>query len=114
MSFLNLTSTFPLQNSVLIFAVVLFIILFAPIVFAKLRIPYIVGLIVAGIIVGPNGLNIIMRDGSIEMFSTVGLLYIMFLAGLEVDINDFKRNKTRSIVFAAYSFTIPMLLGMVA
>ncbi|MDR0414505.1 MAG: cation:proton antiporter [Prevotellaceae bacterium] len=107
------TFTLPLQNPVLLFAVVLLIILFAPIIFTKLRIPYIVGLIAAGIIVGPHGLNIISRDSSIELFSTVGLLYIMFIAGVEVDINDFKRNKIKSIVFSAYSFTIPMALGIV-
>ncbi|MDR1417063.1 MAG: cation:proton antiporter [Prevotellaceae bacterium] len=102
----------PLHNPVLLFAVVLLIILFAPIIFTKLRIPYIVGLIAAGIIVGPYGLNIILRDSSIELFSTVGLLYIMFIAGVEVDINGFKRNKIKSIVFSAYSFTIPIALGI--
>jgi Kef-type K+ transport system membrane component KefB/nucleotide-binding universal stress UspA family protein len=103
----------PLHDPVLLFGVVLLIILFAPIIFTKLRIPYIVGLIAAGIIVGPNGLNLILRDGSIELFSTVGLLYIMFIAGVEVDINDFRRNKIKSIVFSIYSFTIPMALGVV-
>ncbi|MDR0688227.1 MAG: cation:proton antiporter [Prevotellaceae bacterium] len=102
----------PLHNPVLLFAVVLLIILFAPIIFTKLRIPHIVGLIAAGIIVGPHGLNIILRDSSIELFSTVGLLYIMFIAGVEVDINGFKRNKVKSIVFSAYSFVIPMALGV--
>jgi Kef-type K+ transport system membrane component KefB len=105
--------TLPLHNPVLLFAVVLLIILFAPIIFTKLRIPYIVGLIAAGIIVGPYGLNLILRDSSIELFSTVGLLYIMFIAGVEVDINGFKRNKIKSIVFSAYSFTIPAALGIV-
>lgn len=97
----------------LLFAVVLLIILFVPIILTQLRIPYIVGLIAAGIIAGPYGLNIISRNSSIELFSTVGLLYIMFIAGVEVDINGFKRNKVKSIVFSLYSFTIPMALGVV-
>ncbi|MDR3365964.1 MAG: cation:proton antiporter [Prevotellaceae bacterium] len=105
--------TLPLSNPVLLFAVVLLIILFAPIIFTKLRIPYIVGLIAAGIIAGSHGLNIISQSSSIELFSTVGLLYIMFIAGVEVDINGFKRNKIKSIVFSLYSFTIPMALGVV-
>lgn len=105
--------TLPLSNPVLLFAVLLLIILFAPIIFTRLRIPYIVGLIAAGIIAGPNGLDIISRNSSIELFSTVGLLYIMFIAGVEVDINGFKRNKVKSIVFSLYSFTIPMALGVV-
>ncbi len=105
--------TLPLQNPVLIFAVVLLIILFAPIIFTKLRIPYIVGLIVAGIIVGPNGFNILLHDSSIELFGTVGLLYIMFLAGVEVDIEDFKNNRVKSIGFGLYAFTIAMAIGIV-
>ncbi|MDR3189075.1 MAG: cation:proton antiporter [Prevotellaceae bacterium] len=105
--------TLPLSNPVLLFAVVLLIILFAPIIFTKLRIPYIVGLIAAGIIAGPHGLNVISSGSSIDLFSTVGLLYIMFIAGVEVDINGFKRNKVKSLVFSLYSFTIPMALGVV-
>ncbi|MDR3297509.1 MAG: cation:proton antiporter [Prevotellaceae bacterium] len=106
--------TFPLQNPVLIFAVLLFIIWIAPIVFTKLRLPYVAGLIAAGVVVGPNGFNILTRDGSIEFFAIAGLLYIMFLAGVEVDINDFKKNKSRSIVFGAYTFAIPTLMGLAA
>ncbi len=105
--------TLPLQNPVLIFAVVLLIILFAPIIFTRLRIPYIVGLIVAGIIVGPNGFNVLLHDSSIELFGTVGLLYIMFLAGVEVDIDDFKNNRFKSIGYGLYAFVIALGIGIV-
>ena len=71
----------------------LFIILFAPILFNKIKVPHIIGLIIAGVIVGPYGLNLLKRDASIVLFGTVGLLYIMFLAGLEIDLAEFKKNK---------------------
>ncbi|MDB5273924.1 MAG: transporter, cpa2 family protein [Chitinophagaceae bacterium] len=103
--------TFPLENPVLIFSLVLFIILFAPIILSRLRIPHIIGLILAGAIIGPHGVKLMLRDSSIQLFGTVGLLYIMFLAGLEIDMADFKKNKYKSILFGLFTFSIPMTLG---
>ncbi len=111
---LSIEWSLPLKNPVLIFSVVLFIILFAPIVLNKLRIPGIIGLILAGVAIGPNGFNLLLRDASIELFGTVGLLYIMFLAGLEIDLKDFKKNRNKSIVFGLFTFLIPMGLGTAA
>jgi len=102
---------FPLENPVLIFTMILFIILFAPILLNKLKIPQIIGLIIAGAIIGPNGLHLMNRDSSILLFGTVGLLYIMFLAGIEIDLGDFKKNRNKSMVFGAYTCIVPMLLG---
>lgn len=101
----------PLKNPVLIFSLILFIILFAPILLNKLKIPHLIGLIIAGALIGPNGLNLLLRDSSVVLFGTVGLLYIMFLAGLEIDMADFKKNSGKSLVFGLYTFTIPMILG---
>ncbi len=98
----------------IIFSLVLFIILFAPILLNKIKVPHIIGLIVAGVIVGPYGLNLLNRDSSIVLFGTVGLLYIMFLAGLEMDIAEFKKNKKTIIFFGLTVFLLPMLLGTVA
>lgn len=106
--------TLPLKNPVLLFALILFIILFAPIILNKLRIPHLIGLIIAGAIIGPNGFNLMERDMSIILFGTVGLLYIMFLAGLEIDLADFKKNSTKSLVFGLLTFLIPMGLGTAA
>jgi Kef-type K+ transport system membrane component KefB len=105
--------TLPLTNPVLIFTIIITIILFVPHVFNRLKIPSIIGLIIAGMIVGPNGFNLLLRDNSIVLFGTVGLLYIMFLAGLEIEIQEFKENKNRSIVFGLLTFSIPMLLGTI-
>lgn len=110
---LNIDLSLPFEEPVLIFTLVLLIILVVPIVLNKFRIPGIVGLIVAGVVLGPNGLNILARDASIVLFGTVGLLYIMFQAGLEIDMIDFKRYKVRSLVFGSLTFLIPILIGTV-
>jgi Kef-type K+ transport system membrane component KefB len=109
-----LETTLPLTNPVLKFLVILIIILFAPIILNKIKIPHLLGLIIAGAFIGPNGLNIMERDSSIILSGTAGLLYIMFLAGLEINIADFKRNSRKSLVFGLYTFIIPMILGLIA
>src|SRR5215203_1445208 len=107
----DLDFSLPLGNPVIIFSLVLFIILFAPILFDKIKVPHIIGLILAGIIIGPYGLNLLLRDSSIVLFGTVGLLYIMFTAGLEIDLEQFKKNRGKSFVFGLYTFLVPMILG---
>jgi Kef-type K+ transport system membrane component KefB len=104
-------TTLPLTNPVLKFLVILVIILAAPILLNKIRIPHILGLIIAGAIIGPNGINLLLRDSSIILSGTAGLLYIMFLAGLEIDLADFRKNSSKSLLFGLYTFLIPMLLG---
>lgn len=104
----------PLTDSVLKFLLILVIILSAPLLLNKLKIPHLLGLIIAGAIIGPNGLNLVLRDSSIILSGTAGLLYIIFLAGLEIDMGDFKKNSGRSFVFGMYTFLIPMALGIVA
>ena len=101
----------PFQSSVLVFAVILFIILLAPLVFRKIKIPGIIGLILAGIIIGPHGLNLIAKNSAIDLFSTIGLLYIMFLAGLELDMKGFANYKHKSLVFGFFTFMIPLAIG---
>ncbi len=108
---LLLKLTLPLEEPVLIFTLVLFIILVSTITLKRLRIPSIVGLIVAGVIVGPNGIGLLQRDASMILFGTVGILYIMFLAGLEMDMVGFKKTKSRSIAFGALTFLVPITIG---
>lgn len=102
----------PLTNPVLKFFIILIIILLAPILLNRLKIPHILGLILAGAVIGPNGFNLLLRDSSIILSGTAGLLYIMFLAGLEIDLNDFKKNKFKSLLFGLYTFSIPMTMGV--
>lgn len=101
----------PLQNPVLIFSLILFIILLAPILLQRIRIPGIIGLIVSGIIIGPAGLNILEKSLFVDVFSTIGLLYIMFIAGLELDLNRFKATKYKSLLFGFLTFSIPLGMG---
>lgn len=110
----DLDFSLPLSNPVIIFSLVLFIILFAPILLKKIKVPHIIGLILAGVIVGPYALNLLRRDSSIVLFGTVGLLYIMFLAGLEIDLKEFKKNKLRIVVFGLITFLLPFIFGSLA
>lgn len=103
-------SYFPIADPTLIFFIVMLIVLLAPIVMGKLRIPHIIGMVLAGVIVGEYGLNILKRDDSFELFGRVGLYYIMFLAALEMDSSALKRDKYRFIVFGLATFVIPFIL----
>lgn len=111
LSFEHLTR--PIDDPVLKFLIILAAILFAPIIFNKLRVPHILGLILAGAIIGPNGFNLVDRDAGVLLSGTAGMLYIMFLAGLEIDFNEFIRNSVKSVIFGLFSFIIPLGLGFV-
>jgi len=101
----------PLQNPVLVFSLILFIILLAPILLKRLNIPGIIGLIISGVVIGPHGFNILENNFAIKLFSVIGLLYIMFIAGLELDLNEFKTHKNKSLVFGFFTFIIPISIG---
>ncbi|MDD3721774.1 MAG: cation:proton antiporter [Lutibacter sp.] len=101
----------PLGNPVLIFSLILLIILLSPILLRKLNIPGIIGLIISGVVIGPYGLNILEKNSAVDLFSTIGLLYIMFIAGLELDMNQFKANRNKSILFGFFTFIIPLSIG---
>ena len=107
---LILSSYFPITSPTLIFFVVLLIILLAPIIMGKLRIPHIVGMVLAGVLIGEHGLHILDRDNSFELFGKVGLLYIMFLAGLEMDLESVKKNSGRFLIFGLLTCLIPLML----
>ncbi len=107
-----LLATLPFSDPVLIFAAAMLLILLAPLLARRLRLPEVVGLLLAGIIVGPYGFGILERDDTIELLGTVGLLFIMFSAGLEIDLNQMRRNKSHTAVFGLITFFIPLFLGI--
>lgn len=108
-----LGATEPLVTSpVAIFLVVLSLILLAPMLLTRIKIPHVIGLILAGVIVGPYGFNVLSRDMSFEVFGQVGLLYLMFLAGVEIDMYHLKKNLRKGFVFGLFTFTIPMIVGV--
>jgi|JI7StandDraft_1071085.scaffolds.fasta_scaffold01722_6 Kef-type K+ transport system membrane component KefB len=101
----------PLHNPVLIFSLILFIILLSPILLKRLNIPGIIGLIISGVAVGPYGLGLLEKTSAVDLFSTIGLLYIMFIAGLELDLDEFKTHRNKSILFGFLTFFIPIVTG---
>ena len=108
-----LSAYFPITDPPLVFFVVLIIILFAPIVMSKLRIPHIIGMVLAGIAIGQYGFNVLVRDNSFELFGRVGLYYIMFLAGLEMDMEGVKKHSRRFLLFGLLTCLVPLILTYV-
>lgn len=113
MEWLDFDFNLPITDPTWIFLLVLLIILFAPMVLGRLRIPHIIGMILAGVVIGEHGFNILARDSSFELFGKVGLYYIMFLAGLEMNMGDFKKNRGKAVVLGLLAFVIPMALGFI-
>lgn len=101
----------PISNPVAVFTLIISLILFIPYISKKIKIPSIFGLIVAGLVIGPNATGLLQNSQSVDVLSAVGLLYIMFLAGLEINITSFIQNKNKSIFFGAATFFIPLLIG---
>lgn len=101
------------MNALLILTIVIGIIWFVPIVCRKIHVPSIVGFILAGIIIGPSVLNFIGESSTIKIIGSLGMLYIMFQSGSEIDINDFKQYKYRSLFFGLCTFFIPFSLGLI-
>lgn len=95
-----------------IFFIVLAIILFAPLLLNKLKIPHIIGMIVAGVVIGPYGFDVLDRDTSFNIFGQVGLLYLMFLAGLEIDMYHLRLNLRRGMLFGVLTLFIPLVMGV--
>jgi Kef-type K+ transport system membrane component KefB/nucleotide-binding universal stress UspA family protein len=104
----------PVSDPLTIFLVIMTIMLVAPLLFERIRLPGIVGLILAGVIVGPNGFGFLERDTTIVLLGTVGLLFLMFMAGLETSLDDLKFNAKKAIVFGLATFVVPMAMGIVA
>lgn len=102
----------PFQEPIVFFLVVMTIILVAPILSEKVRLPGIVGIILGGMLLGPHGFNLLAADDRIEFLSTIGLVYLMFSAGLEVDFHQFMRVRNRAVIFGLLTFLFPMGMGM--
>ena len=100
----------PLRDPVAVFTAVLLVLLAAPLV-ARRGVPASVALLVAGVALGPHALGVLDRDATMVLLGTVGLLYIMFLAGLEIDLHEFARHRRQSVVFGGLTFALPQLVG---
>lgn len=113
MNFPFININLPIVNPVYVFSIVMLTLLLMPILMKKLKLPELIGLIFAGIILGPEGLHILENNSSIVLFGTVGIIYIMFYSGLEIDINDFKKKSHKSFIFGMLTFLLPQILGTI-
>src|SRR5690606_9982008 len=104
----------PLEDPVLKFLVILVIILFAPILLNKIKVPHLIGLIIAGAVIGPNGFNILPSDCIVVVIGTTGLLFIMFLADLEIELTEFKKIIWICLGFGMFTFSIPLFFGILS
>jgi Kef-type K+ transport system membrane component KefB/mannitol/fructose-specific phosphotransferase system IIA component (Ntr-type) len=104
--------TLPLTDPAGVFSVVLVIILVAPFLAERVRLPGIVGLALAGVLVGPQVLNLIAKDSAVEFLGTIGLMYVFFVAGAEIDIDQLRRERKSSLVFFAFTFGLPFAVGL--
>lgn len=103
----------PFEDPALVLVTVFAVVLFAPVLATLLRVPPIIGLIAGGIVIGPNGLELVERVGTIELLGGAGLLFLMFQAGIELDLDDFQANRNGALIFGAATFLLPMVLGTV-
>ncbi|MFP4319580.1 MAG: cation:proton antiporter [Phormidium sp.] len=104
----------PTDDPVAIFLIILAIMLVAPLLFERFKMPGIIGLILAGVVVGPHGLGVLELDSTIDLLGTVGLLFLMFLGGLETSLEDLRQNAKGAISFGLVTFLFPMVIGTAA
>lgn len=104
----------PVTDPVLIVAITMVIILVGPLLLERIRVPGMVGPIILGAVVGPSILGLLERDATFELLGAVGLLYVMFVAGVTLDLHEFARQRARSVGFGLLSFSIPMGLSLIA
>ncbi len=99
-------------NPLGVFALLLALSVAAPPLVRRLRLPDLVGLLLAGVAIGPHGLGwLSSRSETVQLLSDLGVVYLLFIAGLEIDLGEFRRIRTRSFRFGLLTFTLPMLAG---
>jgi Kef-type K+ transport system membrane component KefB len=101
-----------IDESVAIFLTIMVVVLVTPLLSERVRLPGIVGMILGGILIGPHGFHLLSVDNRIELLATIGLIYLMFNAGLEVDLRQFNRVRQKSLVFGLFTYLLPQLIGM--
>ncbi|MEI2577729.1 cation:proton antiporter domain-containing protein [Scytonema sp. PRP1] len=96
------------------FAILLTVILIVPLIFERLKLPGLLGLLAAGVVLGPHGFHLLNNESeTLKLLSGIGLIYLMFVAGLEIDMEQFERTKHRSIGFGTFTFLVPLIVGTI-
>ena len=102
------------KDPIIPFVILLLVILVVPLIFERLKIPGLVGLLAAGVILGPQGFNILQRGvAPMQLLPEIGLIYLMFVAGLEIDMEQFRRTRNRSLTFGSFTFLVPLITGTI-
>ncbi|MEM8504442.1 MAG: cation:proton antiporter [Cyanobacteria bacterium P01_D01_bin.1] len=102
-----------LQAPVTTFVLLLAIVLVVPPIFERFKLPGLIGLIAAGVLFGGSGLGWLdATDDTMKLFSDIGKIYLMFVAGLEIDLILFQKTRSRSMGFGVLTFAIPLLGGI--
>ncbi|PMB17774.1 cation:proton antiporter [Fischerella thermalis] len=103
-----------LQSPIIAFTILLLVIFTVPPIFERIRLPGLVGLLIAGVVLGENGLNLLNSESeTIKLLSEIGKVYLMFVAGLEIDLGQFRKTKNRSIGFGSLTFLVPLIAGVI-
>ncbi len=102
------------RDPVAVFLIIVAVMLVMPLLFERLKLPGIIGLILAGVAIGPHGFALLERDRTMILLGTVGVIFLMFLGGLETSLDDLKRNADKAIIFGLATFLLPMGLGTAA
>ncbi|KOP22707.1 sodium:proton antiporter [Hapalosiphon sp. MRB220] len=101
------------KEPIIPFAILLVVILVVPIIFERLRIPGLVGLVLSGVVLGRHGWNLFpIETPTMSLLTDIGLVYLMFVAGLEFDLEQFRRQKLQAFSFGSLTFTISLVLGV--
>ncbi|NCO78646.1 MAG: universal stress protein [Cyanobacteria bacterium] len=100
------------KSPIVTFTILLLIIVTIPPIFEKIKLPGLVGLLVAGVVFGGEGLGLLDHDNeSMKLLADIGKIYLMFVAGLEIDLEDFRKSKNRSLTFGFCTFIVPLIMG---
>ncbi|MCF7920921.1 MAG: cation:proton antiporter [Candidatus Cloacimonetes bacterium] len=105
---------FPVSDPIIYFGILVVGILLAPVLSGRFRIPDLIILLIFGAVIGPNALHVLGSSNAVTMLGSVGMIYIMFLAGLEINFYRFQKSYKRSIVLGLLTFLIPQILGTFA
>ena len=101
------------KEPIIPFAILLVVILVVPIIFERLRLPGLVGLVLSGIVLGRYGWNLFPTETpTMSLLSDIGLVYLMFVAGLEIDLEEFRRKKIPAFGFGSLTFSLPLVVGV--
>ncbi len=112
MAFIFELPDLPLDEPVLVFAIALAVFLIGPLAIKRLGQPGIVGIVLLGAVLGPGGTGLVEHGDAIELLGTVGLIYLLFTVGLELDLRGFFENTGSAALFGLTSFFLPFSLGM--